>query len=74
MTPHIAPVRFGSRREWQKLKKPEDKSTVVLGHIRKSLKIEKEGISNKQVEIFVQNVKTILLVLYIYTYIYLRLL
>jgi len=54
LTPHIAPVRFGSsRREWQKLKKPEDKSTVVLGHIRKSLKIEKEGISNKQTPIMV---------------------
>jgi len=41
------------RRACDKLKKPEDKSVVILGHIKKSVVIDREGVSSKQVPIMV---------------------
>jgi len=41
------------RRDCHKLKKPEDKSAVILGHIRPSIAVDREGISSKQVPIMV---------------------
>jgi len=42
------------RRDCHKLKKPEDKTAIILGHVRKSVKVEKEGISSKTVPIMVE--------------------
>jgi len=41
------------RRACHKLKKPEDKSNIILGHLRQSIAVDQEGISSKSVPIMV---------------------
>lgn len=41
------------RQEWEKLKKPKDKSAIILGHIKPSIAMDREGISSTQVPIMV---------------------
>jgi len=41
------------RRACHKLTKPEDKSNIILGHLRQSVAVDREGISSKTVPIMV---------------------
>ena len=49
--PILTFVRY-ARPERHKLKKPEDKSTVILGKRKESFAFPKPGVSDKAVRIF----------------------